>query len=167
MGHTKRPLDPYPSVSSYGWPMTVGSQQISNSAGELLVRHAGNVEGFEFGSQGLFNMFYASFYADCEHEILPVREGYWLALVYNLIGHGPMRSLTPADNTRSVKKILEAVTAWLQDADGPEKLVMPLEHQYCEQSFSFDKLKGKDCAAADVLRQAAMKVGFQQFRTDL
>ncbi|GAQ81551.1 hypothetical protein KFL_000830330 [Klebsormidium nitens] len=128
-----------------------------HAGGELLVRHAGNEERFDFGSQGLFNMFYASFYADCEHEILPVREGYRLALVYNLIGQGPMRSLTPADNSRSVQKILKAITAWLQDPDAPQKLVIPLEHQYCEQSFSFDKLKGKDCAAADVLRQAAVK----------
>jgi protein-disulfide isomerase-like protein with CxxC motif len=39
---------------------------------------------------------------------------------------------------------------------------MPLEHRYCEQSLSFDRLKGRDIAAVDVLRQAADKVGLRE-----
>jgi hypothetical protein len=131
-------------------------------AGELLVRHAGKEERFDFGSKGLFNIFYASFYADCEHEILPVREGHRLALVYNLIGQGPTRNLQPIDNSRVIKKVLGSIKAWVQNGSGPQKLVMPLEHQYCEQSLSFDRLKGRDIAAVDVLRQAADKVGLRE-----
>lgn len=40
---------------------------------------------------------YAAFYADCEHEVLPVTSGYRLTLVYNLVHAG--EGITPHNNT--------------------------------------------------------------------
>ena len=51
-----------------------------------MVRHAGQERIIDFGSKDLYQIHYAAFFADCEHELLPVRSGYRLALIYNLIG---------------------------------------------------------------------------------
>jgi hypothetical protein len=37
----------------------------------------------------LSELSYVAFYADCEHEVLPVREGTRVCLVYNLIQKRP------------------------------------------------------------------------------
>jgi hypothetical protein len=65
------------------------------------------------------------------------------------------RILTPADNREPIQQVLDAVEAWVEDADGPEKLVMPLAHQYCTKSLSFNSLKGTDIAKVDTALQAA------------
>ena len=40
----------------------------------------------DFGGRagGPFRIQYAAFYADCEHEVRPLKKGYRLCLVYNL-----------------------------------------------------------------------------------
>lgn len=50
-----------------------------------MVRHAGQEIVVDFGSMNLYQLHYAAFFADCQHELLPVRSGYRLALIYNLI----------------------------------------------------------------------------------
>ena len=54
--------------------------------GEIVVRHEGQERTIDFANveNALFFNHFAAFYADCEHEIRPVREGYRLCLVYNL-----------------------------------------------------------------------------------
>lgn len=126
-----------------------------NSAGELVIRHAGRESTFDFASRNLYQIHYDAFYADCEHEIRPVKKGHRLVLVYNLIAQGGTAGFAPADNRQAVKDVLVAIKAWSQDEEGPAKLVIPLEHQYSVKSLSFNGLKGPDIAMVDVLCQAA------------
>ncbi len=56
----------------------------AHEGGELVVRHEGREMVVDFGPEGRFQTQFAAFYADCEHEIRPVRSGFRLALVYNL-----------------------------------------------------------------------------------
>jgi hypothetical protein len=57
----------------------------AHEGGELVVRHEGQEEVIDFGgADSAFRIHYAAFYADCEHEVRPLREGYRLCLVYNL-----------------------------------------------------------------------------------
>ena len=58
----------------------------SHEGGELIVRHDGKEQTIDFGgaSGDAFHIHYAAFYADCEHEIRPLKKGYRLCLVYNL-----------------------------------------------------------------------------------
>src|SRR5262249_24831044 len=58
----------------------------SFEGGELLVRHEGRERSIDFGGPGgdPFRIHYAAFYADCEHEVRPLKKGYRLGLVYNL-----------------------------------------------------------------------------------
>src|SRR5947208_2789673 len=58
----------------------------SHLGGELIVRHEGQERVIDFGgsAQAAFQVQYAAFYADCEHEVRPVEHGHRLCLVYNL-----------------------------------------------------------------------------------
>src|SRR5690349_11727843 len=53
--------------------------------GELLVRHAGREVSLDLATKDVSQLNYAAFYADCEHEIRPVKEGNRLCLIYNLV----------------------------------------------------------------------------------
>ena len=54
--------------------------------GELVVRHEGQQQTIEFCSdpKSSFQIQYAAFYADCEHEVKPLKKGHRLCLIYNL-----------------------------------------------------------------------------------
>lgn len=55
------------------------------SPGKLVVHYAGLESTFNFAARdGLYDLHYAAFFADCEPEILFVRAGCLLALFYDL-----------------------------------------------------------------------------------
>ncbi|GAQ83522.1 hypothetical protein KFL_001510250 [Klebsormidium nitens] len=135
----------------------------AHSGGELVVRHAGQEIVVDFGSRDLYQLHYAAFFADCQHELRPVRSGYRLALVYNLIAQGSTRVPQPANNTEAAGEIVKATKAWSQEERGPQKLVIPLAHQYSSKSLTFDSLRGTDMATIDVILQAAKAPGAPPF----
>lgn len=56
-----------------------------HEGGELIVSHEDARREFTFsGAASGHELSYAAFYADCEHEVRPVRSGYRLRLVYNV-----------------------------------------------------------------------------------
>ncbi|GAQ82267.1 hypothetical protein KFL_001050300 [Klebsormidium nitens] len=61
----------------------------------------------------------------------------------------------PADNTEATAKVADAIKRWNQDSEGRKKLVIPLKHQYTQDSLSYDTLRGKDIATVEVFLQAA------------
>ena len=56
--------------------------------GKLVVRHRGKEIDFDFSEGSGEYFFAAAFYADCEHELFPVKGGMRLALLYNLVRKG-------------------------------------------------------------------------------
>ncbi|GAQ83509.1 hypothetical protein KFL_001510120 [Klebsormidium nitens] len=139
----------------------------AHSGGELIVRYAGQESTFSVARDGLYNIHCAAFFAGCEHEILPVRTGFLLTLVYDLVTQGSTSVPQPADNTQAVTTIQELMSAWSQDARGPRKLVIPLVHRYTERSLSFENLRGTDIAILDALLQAAACPESQHFHIDV
>ena len=147
-----------------------------HSGGELLVRHDSRQVRLDLcgDEDDPSQLPFAAFYADCVHEVLPVRTGCRLALVYNLL-------LRDSGNKKKEKKLPRppsyateqtAVAALLQrwaqrneaatasDTDAvPEKLVWPLEHAYTPAELLFAALKGPDAARAAVLAAAAEEAG--------
>ena len=65
----------------------------SFKGGALIVEHQGE-KVVDRGSRRQLS--FVAFYADCRHEVQPVKEGYRLALTYNLILEGGKTAITAA-----------------------------------------------------------------------
>ncbi len=128
-----------------------------HDGGELIVRHDGwQYEVAFHGAASGHELSYAAFYADCQHEIRPVRSGYRLCLSYNLTlakSRGAQRIAAPCYEPTAAA-IGELLGDWRQDADA-EKLAVVLDHRYTQNGLAIDTLKGVDRARADVLFEAA------------
>lgn len=117
--------------------------------GELVVRHRDQEAEIDFDGQTTGVAQWAAFYADCPHELRPVRSGYRLVLAYNLVraGKRPM----PVDYEREIEAVAQVLRAWAAQPDSPAKVVYPLAHHYTPAELSFAKLKNQDAAQAAVL----------------
>ena len=103
---------------------------------------------------------FAAFYADCVHEVLPVTGGYRMTLVYNLVRDGRGGLPEPPAYEPEQAKLADLLNAWRQrliDADSadPIKLIYLLDHAYTPAELGFQRLKGADAAAAQVLAASA------------
>ncbi|MEU4596715.1 2OG-Fe(II) oxygenase [Nocardia sp. NPDC023988] len=127
--------------------------------GELVVEHRGE----SFTEQGSPDeLVLTAFYADCEHEVLPVTTGHRITLTYNLITNTSAAALpAPPDAlTHQLRQhFTDPAQAELQSngrpVHAPSRLVYLLDHQYTQRGLTFDQLKGADAARVSVLRSAA------------
>ena len=135
-----------------------------HKGGELVVRHEGREETVEFSPQSRFHSQFAAFYADCEHEVRPIKSGFRLALVYNLTLAKSKRSITAPRSGQHIAAAVSILKQWKGKKAkevGPEtgrtssKLAVLLEHEYSEKGLAYDALKGVDRAKAYVLFEAA------------
>ncbi|WP_422928038.1 2OG-Fe(II) oxygenase [Singulisphaera sp. PoT] len=138
-----------------------------HEGGELVIRHDGQEEVIDFGSdQSAFQIQYAAFYADCEHEVRPLRKGYRLCLVYNLTLAKPLskaksrakEGISAPRPSGHIDKVAALLEEW-QKQSKHEKLAVTLDHQYTQEGLAWDALKGLDRGKAQVLLQAAEKSG--------
>lgn len=132
-----------------------------HEGGTLVVEHDGQSERIDFGGpDSEFRTAYAAFYADCRHEITPVRSGYRVCLIYNLALEGARQPAAP----QSAPVVAEAAVLLRELFDDPSvernKIVIPLEHQYTEAGLDPTALKGADRARADVLSRAATSLDY-------
>ena len=128
---------------------------VAGAGGEIVVRHRGRERTIDMTATEPSELAFAAFYADCEHEVRPVTEGYRLSLVFNLCLR-PGDTDTPRtapDYEQQVDRLARRLAAWRQD--GAEKLAWVLEHEYTEAGLSFDVLKNRDAAVARILAAAA------------
>jgi predicted 2-oxoglutarate/Fe(II)-dependent dioxygenase YbiX len=131
--------------------------------GELIVRHEGQESTVHFGGpDSRFQTQFAAFYADCEHEIRPVTEGFRLALVYNLTLAKSKRTIRAPRSSEHVAAIAEILRDWAachpagdDQKYSPSKLAVLLDHEYTKAGLSPDALKGTDRGQAAVLFEAA------------
>jgi hypothetical protein len=134
----------------------------SFEGGELVVRHEGQEQTIDFGSgdDSRFRTHFAAFYADCEHEIRPLRKGHRLCLVYNLTLKKGKKSITAPRHSGYVERLSRTLRDWAEEGT-QRKLAITLEHQYTQEGLTWDALKGVDRARADVLLEAARQAGCQ------
>lgn len=84
-----------------------------------------------------------AFFADCEHEVKPVRSGYRCCLVYNLsLDKGDPAALNLALDAQA--RTLLAPLATMKDERSGELTAVLLEHSYTEANLSIKNLKGND-----------------------
>ncbi len=141
----------------------------AHEGGRLLVRHDGREETVDFGgTASAFHVQFAAFYADCEHEIRPVKNGFRLILAYNLTLAKSKRQITAPTSGEHIATISRILGPW-QDRGGKAarsdedeaafKLAVLLDHEYTQAGLSYDALKGVDRTKADVLFEGARRAG--------
>ncbi|MGH9280432.1 MAG: 2OG-Fe(II) oxygenase [Acidimicrobiales bacterium] len=139
---------------------TGGGLVVAHGAGRATVRSSKD------------RLSFVAFYADCRHEIRPVRSGYRIVLTYNLSvrGHiaGTPPEIAPAELDALAGCLQEHFTtaapppSWQRDdkpARPPDRLVYLLDHEYTERSLCGAHLKGADALRAAALRGAAELAG--------
>lgn len=125
-----------------------------HEGGELVIRHDGREATLDLSDVTLGELRWAAFYTDCEHELRPVRSGWRVALVYNLVLSKGRAPRVP-DDRPTVAGLVKGLRAWAADVYSPVKLVYPLTHRYSPAELAFATLKNEDAAVADVLAAAA------------
>ncbi|HUY50396.1 MAG TPA: 2OG-Fe(II) oxygenase [Streptosporangiaceae bacterium] len=131
----------------------------SHTGGELIVEHGGESVAYRSSKDSLS---FVAFYADCRHQVKPVKSGYRVTLTFNLLAHTDRtgqaadqpvaelaRCLTGHFTTRASKRYGTG------DLDPPHRLVYLLDHEYTERGLSWNRLKGTDTERAALLRAAA------------
>jgi len=115
---------------------------------------------------------FVAFYADCRHEIRPVRSGYRVVLTYNLSVRGDTAPVIPevapaglnalADCLRQHFTTAPPPPSWQRDGKPsrpPDRLVYLLDHEYTERGLCGAHLKGVDAVRTAALRAAAEFAG--------
>jgi len=128
--------------------------------GALRIRHAGREVRVDTNAADPSELSWVAFYADCEHEALPLREGNRICLVYNLIqkySKGRHRILKAPVYESQIGEAAAILDRFLKAPDAPAKIAWLLDHQYSPAGLSFSALKGADAAKARVLVQAAAR----------
>lgn len=140
--------------------------------GAFVIEHMGERVTCRRARQSLS---FVAFYADCHHEVQPVRDGYRVVLTYDLMLAGepaaPGAALRAAPETigalaarlrEHFETPLQPLRRWEKDAPPrvpPSRLVYLLDHQYTERGLGWHRLKGDDAARVAALRAAAEQAG--------
>jgi hypothetical protein len=112
--------------------------------GALRIRHVGREVTVDTNADPS-ELSYVAFYADCEHEALPVREGNRVCLIYNLIqkrSTGRQRLLRVPEYESQIAEAAAILDRFLKALDAPAKMAWLLDHQYSPAGLSFSALKG-------------------------
>ncbi len=136
----------------------------------LVITLPGEYEGGEFvikfdNKQKLiekdinkFDIQYTAFYADCSHELLEIKSGYRLSLVYNLIRGDKGVDFGPVVTGNHVNLLVPLLKKVLQIEGCPPQAYI-LEHQYTPENFSMQLLKRNDNLKTQVIVEAATQAG--------
>jgi hypothetical protein len=136
-----------------------------HEGGTLIVEHEDRSERIEFGGpDSEFQTGYAAFYADCRHEITPIRSGYRVCLIYNLaLDHAGPQPAAPQSSPAAAEAATLLRKVFAAPSGDRDKIVIPFEHQYTEAGLHPAALKGADRPRADVLARAAASLDYDCF----
>jgi hypothetical protein len=138
----------------------------AHTGGELVVEHAGQSTAYRASSTELD---FVAFYADCRHQVTPVKSGHRVALTFNLLAEAEQPAEQPAAEADAelARCLTEHFTtpfnSWHRNAEPlrPGRLVFLLDHEYTERGLSWNRLKGVDAKRVARLRAAAQLAGYE------
>ncbi len=136
------------------------------TGGELVIEHIGEQVTVRGSARQLT---FAAFYADCHHEVRPVRSGYRLALTYNLIVEGTTDAAVPkslGELSARIRRFFDTPTASYRgsrELSPADRLVYLLDHEYTSHALAWNRLKNADAARAAALRQVARQLDCEIF----
>lgn len=134
-----------------------------HTGGELVVSHGGQSRTYRHVDRARVG--FVAFYADCLHEVRPVRTGRRVTLTFNLlVASEPEPGVTDPDD--DLADLLRAHFAtpvtrpWSESTSPPpNRLVVLLDHQYSQRGLAADRLKGRDVEWVGRLRAAGDRAG--------
>ena len=138
-----------------------------HEGGELIISHVGDEFIFDSAqANGLKQFQSALFYTDCRHELKPVLSGHRLCLTYNVrLKRNSKQAPLVQGSEQQIHSLAKHLQGWHDQAIREPKLVVALNHQYSEQNFSYDKLKGLDRSQAEILIKAGQEAGLNAYIT--
>ncbi|MCC8399136.1 MAG: 2OG-Fe(II) oxygenase [Rickettsia endosymbiont of Platyusa sonomae] len=111
--------------------------------GDLIIEHGKKKHIFSSENIDQSNAKCIGFYADCKHKVEKIKQGYRIALTYNLV--------LKSEEICNIKNVNRQLTEAIQDYFAielenkrPKKLVYFLDHSYTEHSLHLSMLKGTD-----------------------
>ncbi len=134
----------------------------SHIGGDLLVEH--NKMHHRFVSEQLDSreLKCFAFYADCHHEVEKIRQGYRVALTYNLVLESAQNDLPEYISKNANIPLEEALHEYFHlhehIYENSTNLVYFLDHEYTEHSLRWNMLKGDDAYNVLAFRSAAQKL---------
>jgi len=132
-----------------------------HEGGALILEHDGQTKRIDFsGKDSEYQARYVAFYADCRHEVTPVKSGYRVCLVYNLSSASKKQPAAP-DHAAAVAEATQLLKKLFSAPEPLNKLAIPFTHQYTEAGFDPKQLKGADRAHAEVLIRAAQSLDYE------
>jgi hypothetical protein len=132
-----------------------------HEGGTLILEHDGQTKQIDFGGKDSeYQARYVAFYADCQHEVTPVKSGYRVCLVYNLARAGKKQPAAP-HHAEAVAEAAQLLKKLFSASEPLNKLAIPFTHQYTEAGLDPKQLKGADGAHAEVLIRAAQSLDYE------
>ncbi len=134
-----------------------------HTGGELVVSHGGQSRTYRHVDRD--RVVFVAFYADCLHEVRPVRTGRRVTLTFNLlVAREPEPGV--ADPDEELAELLREHFAtpvtrpWSESTlPPPNRLVVLLDHQYSQRGLAAGRLKGRDVEWVSRLLAAAGRTG--------
>lgn len=126
--------------------------------GTLIVEHGGQRATYRSPRTRLSMV---AFYADCRHQVQPVRGGHRIALTYNLVLTGEAASTAASDLPETLQHEVERCVTdhFGTSEESSTRLVCLLDHEYTQRALSWTRLKGRDAATVAALRSASTRTG--------
>jgi hypothetical protein len=150
----------------------------AHEGGTIVVEHLANKLVFLDRPLAPTELGLVAFYADCRHQVTPVRSGDRVVLTYRLryIGKRPARR-KPAPKTAivtaDVDRLADTVKAYFETPistrysrsapERPDRLVYLLDHEYTQKSLDWKHLKNGDRLRVDALRQTAERLDYEAY----
>ena len=134
----------------------------SHTGGELLIERNDKTVAYQASAT---EVSVAAFYADCLHQVKPVRTGYRVTYTCNLLLDSDPAGVVPVEPSAEAARYLTEhfttrVSRWKgDDQQLANRLVYLLDHEYTQRGLSWDRLKGADAERAALLRAAAEDAG--------
>jgi 2OG-Fe(II) oxygenase superfamily len=136
------------------------------TGGAIVVKHHDEKVEFRGASRKLVMM---AFYADCHHEVRPVKTGYRVVLTYNLLLSKSGSRLHPPASPAELDTLQARVREFFQRTNPPrwpgaapegppDRLVYLLDHQYTQRGLGWHQLKNADAVRVAALREVAERL---------
>jgi hypothetical protein len=147
----------------------------TGTGGAVVVQHHDQKKVFRGAKRGPKDLSLLAFYADCHHEVRPIKSGYRVVLTYHLhyqeaagggegeAGHADAHIERLAKSVKAYFDTPVAPRYSLTAPQRPDRLIYLLDHEYSQKSLAWDRLKNGDRRRVSALRQVAERLDCEIF----